>query len=143
MIYEIVPGLYLSNFKSALDDIGILPRNTLVINCTKDLPMVKAGMRFAVDDSPSSENDMTRSLPVIVEHIDKTIRVEHRTVLVHCAAGQQRSAAVVAAYLLYRNRNYTVDDAVRFIRSKKPDAFMYGGVHFENSLKDYYSYLHK
>lgn len=142
MLYEIVPGLYLSNYPSARD--SRLSPNTLVVNCTKNLPMVKCGgVRLAVNDDlqPESIQGMTKSLPVIVPYIDKAITVYRRPVLVHCAAGQQRSAAVVAAYLVYKY-NYTIYQAIQIVKSKKPDAFL-TGVNFENSLKDYYSYLHK
>lgn len=140
MLYEIVPGLYLSNYLSARE--VLLPNNMLVINCTKNLPMVKGGARIAVNDDlqPNSIQGMTHSLPVIVPYIDKALS-ENRPVLVHCAAGQQRSAAVIAAYLMYKYE-YTPEYAVQFVKSKKPDAFL-NGVNFEKSLKDYYAYLHK
>lgn len=136
MLYEIVPNrVYLSNFPDARREAQ---RDMFVFNCTADLPMVGRGIRLAVNDDlrPESIEKMTRSLPVVVPYIDK-----YKRVLVHCAAGQQRSAAVVAGYLMYKY-NYTMDQAIRYIKSIKPDAFL-GGVHFEKSLKDYYQYLHK
>ena len=136
MLYEIVPNrVYLSNFPDAMREVK---RDMFVFNCTADLPMVGVGIRLAVNDDlkPESIQKMTSALPMVVPYIDK-----YKRVLVHCAAGQQRSATVVAGYLMYKY-NYTVDQAIQYVKSKKPDAFL-GGVHFENSLKDYYGYLHK
>ena len=136
MLYEIVPNrVYLSNFPDASREVQ---RDMFVFNWTANLPMVGRGIRIAVNDDLQQDSiqKMTRSLPIAVPYIDK-----YKRVLVHCAAGQQRSATVVAAYLMYKY-NYTVPQAIQYIKSKKPDAFL-DGVHFENSLKDYYLYLHK
>lgn len=134
MLYEILPHLYLSNFPDAARET---PRGFFVVNCTMNLPMVYGyGMRLPVNDDlqPESIDIMSRALPVVVEQIDNVI-TSGGDVLVHCAAGQQRSAAVVAAYLMY-NAGMSRDQAIAFIRSKKPDAFL-TGVNFENSLKDF------
>jgi protein-tyrosine phosphatase len=131
-MYEILPHLYLSNFVDAKD----VPRGFFVINCTKNLPMVASyGMRLPVNDDLSDESidKMTRSLPVLVDQIDNVI-TSGGDVLVHCAAGQQRSAAVVVAYLVYRGM--TREGAIEYVKSKKPDAFL-TGVNFDNSLKDF------
>lgn len=136
-MYEIVPHLYLSNYNDAKN----VPRGFFVVNCTMSLPMVQAyGMRLPVNDDLqlNSIQTMSRALPVVVEHIDNVI-TSGGDVLVHCAAGQQRSAAVVAAYLMY-TAGMSRQQAIDFIKSKKPDAFL-GGVNFENSLKDYEAYI--
>ena len=52
-------------------------------------------------------------------------RIQNKTVLVHCYAGMQRSAAIVAAYLIkYKNMSY--EDAVQFIRKKRKVSFLTG-----------------
>ncbi len=131
MLYEIVPHLYLASYVDAKEAAG---KNVFIINCTKDLPMIQTsggGTRLYVDDHPSSEETMTQLLPVMVKYIEDHVSKNH-DVVVHCFAGQQRSAAVVAAYLM-KTQGMTVDQAVEYIKSKKPDAFL-GGVHFYNSL---------
>jgi protein-tyrosine phosphatase len=45
------------------------------------------------------------------------------TILVHCAAGMQRSAAVVAMFLL-ATAKVSSDEAMAHVRSKRPIAFM-------------------
>lgn len=130
-MYEIVPHLYLSNY---MDAKGV-PYDFFVINCTKNLPTVKSqsGTRLYVDDDLRKESIdiMTQNLPLMVKYIDDHVS-KGKDVLVHCAAGQQRSAAVIAAYLM-KTKGFTVDQAVEFIKSKKPDAFL-TGVNFRESL---------
>ena len=55
-------------------------------------------------------------------------------VLVHCMAGRQRSAALVAVLLVRMGVCGTVDDAVAFVRSKKRDAF-FPAVNFELAIQ--------
>ena len=45
------------------------------------------------------------------------------TVLVHCAAGMQRSAAVVAMMLIAKYR-CTTKEAIAYIKTRRPIAFM-------------------
>jgi hypothetical protein len=129
--YEIFPHLYLASFEDAKEFAG---SNVFIINCTKDLPMVSTtggGTRLYVDDHPSSEQTMSEMLPLMVRYIESA----GKDVVVHCFAGQQRSATVVAAYVM-RQTGWTPEQTVEFIKSKKPDAFL-GGVHFMDSLKKF------
>lgn len=128
-MYQIGPNLYLSNYVDARQ----APRSWFIINCTKDLPMVSDyGTRLPVDDDLSYEAlvTMDRHLPRIIREIDR-IRRAGQTVLVHCFAGQQRSAAVVAAYLM--TKGFSKNDAIRYIKSIKSDAFI-TGVNFDPVL---------
>ena len=131
-MYNIVPRLYLSNFYDAQN----VPTGWYVINCSKDLPMVSNyGMRLAINDDLSQEafRTMHASLPMIIRRIDN-IRNSGGDVLVHCHAGQQRSAAVVAAYLM--SKGMPKDKAIRYIKSRKSDAFL-TGVNFDPVLRRY------
>lgn len=137
MLYEIVPHLYLSNYQDALS----VPKDFFVINCSKDLPMVQTkggGTRLYVDDSPHSIETMTKNLPIMIKYIEEHVK-ENKNVLVHCFAGQQRSATVIAAYLM-KTKGLSTEDAIAFVKSKKQDAFA-GGVHFYTSLNNIRSYL--
>jgi protein-tyrosine phosphatase len=73
----------------------------------------------------------------------QTIRdhvLSHDEVIVHCWAGQQRSAAVVAAYLI-RYENMTKDDAMRFVKRHKSDAFASGAT-FDPALTSWAKAAH-
>lgn len=56
----------------------------------------------------------------------------NKTVIVHCFAGIQRNAAVICAYLMIHD--YTLEDAILFMRQKKPDVFI-GNINFIVSLQ--------
>ena len=131
-MYMIIPRLYLSNFYDARN----VPTGWYVINCSKDLPMVSTyGMRLPINDDLSQEafRTMHASLPMIIDRIDN-IRNSGGDVLVHCHAGQQRSAAVVAAYLM--SKGMPKDEAIRYVKSKKSDAFFWN-VNFDPVLTRY------
>mgnify|MGYP006286185161 CR=1 FL=1 len=91
------------------------------------------GIRVPVDDDGASESIefMSQALPAVIAVIREQIANGH-SVLVHCMAGQQRSACVVAGYLI-KYHKMSVDEAIEFVRSKKSDAFFWR-VHFEESL---------
>lgn len=131
-MYEIVPNLYLASYV----DAKRAPDNAFVINCSKDLPMIQTqggGTRLYVDDHPSSVDTMTVMLPLMVKYIEDQLAMG-KPVVVHCFAGQQRSATVVAAYLM-KTKGMSPEQAIGFIKSKKSDAFL-GGPHFIESLNN-------
>ena len=125
----------------------------LVINCTKDIVFANAGateFRIPVDDA-EYENDAIIPhwrvlMPIIREHL-----FFKKPVLVHCYAGIQRSAATVAAYLMYDTYEHNKRtnrppapmkpiDALRFVKSKKPETFQNKPT-FLKALKKYYTVL--
>jgi protein-tyrosine phosphatase len=50
------------------------------------------------------------------------LELKRGPVLVHCAAGMQRSAAIVAMYIIATS-GYKVENAIQYIQSKRPIAF--------------------
>jgi len=130
-MYEIVPGLYLSNYPDAVKET---PPRAFVVNCSKDLPFVSDyGVRIPIDDDLSDEamHGLLCSLPSVLESIDGVLKNNGR-VVVHCWAGQQRSAAVMAAYLM--RKGVSLDHAIKYIKTKKKDAFI-NSVNFMPALK--------
>jgi hypothetical protein len=124
---EIVPGLWLGNRIAALDakwqgEKGI----KCVFNCTKDIPFlpnVQRKYRVPVDDNLQA--DEIRNLELWSYEIVYKMTREYQTgqpLLIHCAAGMQRSAACVAMFLM-ATRNMNPDQAIEFIRSKRSIAF--------------------
>lgn len=130
-MYEIIYGLYLASFADA--EQGALYAHYVFVNCTRDLPMLGPGIRIPVDDDlrPESIQNLYKALPDTIKWIDEKLD-RGNSVVVHCAAGQQRSAAVVAAYLIQK-KGYSVDQAVQYLRKIKPDAF-YMNVNFRPAL---------
>jgi hypothetical protein len=126
--FEILPGLMLGNHEAALDqEFHEDMRYGLVINCTPDIPFLKNKFsrywRVPVQDVGAAVDvqRLATFMPTLVEHIDKAMKA-NQTVLVHCAAGRQRSVAVVVAYVMHAE-GLSRDEAIAFVKSKKRDAF--------------------
>ncbi len=122
-MYEIIPNLFLASYSDAKEAVD---EDMYVVNCTKDLPMLaNDGIRIAVDDNEASANmkEMFLKMLEVPQRIHEELDAG-RAVVVHCLAGQQRSAAMVAAYLMkYCGMN--LETAVRLIRERKRDAFFW------------------
>jgi dual specificity MAP kinase phosphatase len=130
-MHEIVPNLFLADYESARLHT---PDNAFIVNCSKDLPMIRdQGVRISVDDNGSQEamHTMLKALPSVVDLIQTHLQLQ--PVVVHCQAGRQRSATVIAAYL-YKYGGYSLEDAVHYVRDKKRDAFFWN-VNFRDSLE--------
>jgi protein-tyrosine phosphatase len=118
----IFPGLYLASWSQVQQATG----QWFVVNCTRDLPMILPdGLRIAVDDdqSPEALDGLLEALPGTVQTIHETLsRGQH--VVVHCQAGQQRSPAIVAAYLM-TYYGMPLAESIAFVRERKADAFFW------------------
>ena len=139
---EIIPGLFIGNRKASMNNRFFQQNNiSVVINCTKDQAFLKADdrvkrsqIRLAVDDdlSTSEIHKLYKYLMDVTEFIHKQL-MNFKGVLVHCYAGIQRSATVVAAYLM-RYGNIDQKKAVEFIKSKRTICFT-PFVNFTKSLE--------
>lgn len=136
----IIPRLWLGN-RAASQDIQWLKQNniTVIFNCTKDIPFapIKANMyRVPVDDNLQQEEIRNMALwsPEIVVKLIKEYN-SGANILVHCHAGMQRSAAVVAMFLIARYRCST-NEAIAYIKSKRSVAFLISA-NFLNSIHEF------
>lgn len=114
-VHEIIPRLYLGNYKAALDKQFIKENNiNVIINCTPDYPFIYdtvtqtelellpkfESMRIPVKDSQLEKDFllmefyMKVALPFLVQKYKS-----HDKILIHCHAGKQRSCILVAALL--------------------------------------------
>ena len=136
-VCEILPNLWLGNLKAAHSEEFLKKHHiTLVINCSRDIPFLAnstKNIRISVNDNlEKSEihrlyNYFSKAVDVIHDNLN-----DLQTILVHCYAGRQRSASLVAAYLMkYADMNYK--EAINIIRSKRAVAFT-PGVNFEEAL---------
>jgi protein tyrosine phosphatase len=136
----IIPRLWLGNAKSSVDEDFIRHHNiTVVFNCTKNLPfspMIPIKYRIPVDDN--LEEDEIRNMELWSSEIAYKIMAEYaegKTILVHCAAGMQRSAASVA-FMLIAYMRLRAQDAMIFIKERRLIAF-YPKANFGRSI-DYF-----
>jgi protein tyrosine phosphatase len=133
---QIAIFLYLGNIHS-LEDQG---KFDLIVNCTKHIPLATKTyetIRIAVDDHPSECANMIKY--ITQTNVLKKIhdyRMANRPVLVHCHAGMQRSAAIIACYLI-KYYKMTPDEAIQFIKSKRPIAF-YQQANFMDAIQHVY-----
>lgn len=114
---EILPRLWLGNQRSSQDPV-LLRRVDLIVNCTKHIKFAQIPdkkhlhLRIPVNDPGNSDSVdmdqvkptddqavMLKALSPVIETIARC-RKRGMGVLVHCHAGMQRSAIVVAAYLI-------------------------------------------
>lgn len=121
---QIIPGLYIGNDKCASyhgEKFG------LVVNCTINLPLPKntKSVRIAINDDPFDSVPLYQILrdTDVLKDMHDTI-TNGSDVLVHCQAGAQRSPAVVACYLIVYH-GYTPQNAIDFIKTKRPIAFFW------------------
>ena len=125
-VTQIVPQIWIgdkliSQKQSFFDDKKI----SVVINCTKEIQFMsnKITYRLDIDDDLSNfaSTAMYNDIYNIISFMDKEIE-KGNNILVHCHKGRQRSANVVAAYLMkYSRINYTA--AMKYIQSKRPECF--------------------
>jgi predicted protein tyrosine phosphatase len=122
----ITPNLWLGNIIASQDE-DFLKKNGIqaVFNCTKNIPFVNSvprKYRLAVDDNLQEEEIRNMEHWSIEAVYKLTQEVRNGPVLVHCHAGMQRSASLVAMYLI-ANYRLKSDDAMEKIKAKRPIAF--------------------
>lgn len=149
--HEIIPNLYIGNINSAKDKSFIKNKKiNVIINCTNSIPnyfQFNTDIeyhRLSVDDSLLDKDIeiMSVALPKYVKIINDAL-LQKKSVLVHCYAGRQRSACLIAAYLIYKYK-YSIDEAYQFIILKRKEAFHYGrSFNFHRSLVNYKKNINK
>ena len=138
--HRIAPRLWLGNKISALDEDFLRNEDiTTVFNCTKEFPfspMIGRKYRVPVDDDlqPVEINNLERWSPEIVYKVISEYK-QGNTILIHCHAGMQRSAAVMAMTLIAMT-NKTPDEVMDHIRSIRPIAFQ-PSANFEKSIRGF------
>ena len=101
------------------------------------VPECNKFIRLPVNDSPD-ECDKLLSLiyeTQVLEHIHASLQA-NEPVLVHCFMGIQRSASLVACYLI-KYYNMSPSESIIYIKTKRPIAF-FGGANFANMIEKFY-----
>jgi predicted protein tyrosine phosphatase len=142
---EIIPRIWLGNAKAAHDETFYRTHQiTVVINCTKDIPFspyAREKYRVPVDDNLQEAEIRNMALwssqivYTVLQHYKKGDRI-----LIHCMAGMQRSAAVVAMFLILLFKTHT-DQAIQYIRERRQIAF-FPSANFRKSIEYFDEYFH-
>lgn len=137
---EIIPNLWLGNIKIAKNNNFFENFNIdCVINCTKDIPFYSnytTNIRISVDD-----NLLSSEIEKMYQYLDKSSDLiykylnDDKNILVHCYAGKQRSACVIAAFLI-KYSNMSLNDVITSIRSKRLISFT-PSINFLKALKNF------
>ena len=112
---------------------------TAVFNCTKDRPfspLIPTKYRVPVDDN--LQEGEIRNMELWASEIAYRILREYQqghVILVHCAAGIQRSAAAVAFFLIVYQQQHA-SEAMAFIKERRPIAF-HPGANFERAIQTF------
>lgn len=136
----IVPRLWLGNRFAAANQKFLNDNNiTVVFNCTKDLPfspVVQHRYRVPVHDNLEAEeiNNLEKWAPEIVYKVVSEYN-KGNNILIHCHAGMQRSAAVMAMTLIALT-GHSFDEIRTYIRNKRPIAF-FPATNFEKSIRGF------
>ena len=151
---EIIPNLYLGGVKALVNTSNTSPKFSLIVNLIKQtymsdntVPECKKFIRLPVNDSPDECNKLLSLIyeTQVLEHIHASLQA-NEPVLVHCFMGIQRSASLVACYLIkYHSEGFnpsrslamSPDDFIKYIKIKRPIAF-FGGANFANMIEKFY-----
>lgn len=145
----ILPNLWVGDYKSASDLEFLKNKNiTIIINCADEL-LQKDYHLPSRDDYPEKDKILRLSYPLvdpidgdeayiksfrenlelILCEIDKQLKLG-KNILIHCLAGLNRSATVVASYMITRQIKPNVQDTddvyelVNFIRERRNGSFV-------------------
>ena len=144
--HEILPGIWLGNKKASENDTWMKQKNiTVVFNATKDIPFstsIQKQYRIPVDDNLQPEE--IRNMTLWSHEIVYKLMMEHnkgQNILVHCAAGMQRSAVIVGMYLI-ATKGMSWNQAISYIQGIRPIAFR-PSPNFKDSLISFDNSYHK
>ena len=127
MLFEMLPGLFIGGWPAAAQacrgkQLG--PR-VFVVNLANGKPMVaRRGVMVKVNDDRQPQS--MQILDQCIDQVVASMRAEMEKglpVIVHCHAGRQRSAAVIAAYIM-TYEGLDLDATILYMRARKPDVFL-------------------
>ena len=125
---QIIPQLWIGDKLISQKHSFFIDKNiNVVINCTREINFLDNNnkqYRLDIDDDLSDDamRKMYSKIYDIIDFIHNEIE-KGNNILVHCHKGIQRSANVVAAYLMkYGRINYTA--AMKYIQDKRPVCFL-------------------
>jgi len=168
---EILPNLYLGSIEASQDFNFICLNNiSIIVNCSKDIdnkfsinllkPLEEAPeivQKWLLDNSyfikyyRISVDDSGRDVDIeqfyfYAKNIIQPIIDEYKkgkSILVHCLAGNQRSATFVTLFLMHYKK-LSLQESIKFILEKKPNVFFFGSkINFMNALLNFEKDINK
>jgi len=161
-VNEILLGIFVSNYRSALSETWLKRFNIqVIVNCSKDIPFITEKttdqtwaatldiFRVPVDDSLQQKD-----FDIMQNYISRTNAflfqkyfIQKKRILIHCAAGKERSVTVLAAFIykyfnskIYNSLFPDMNKVLKFIVQKRPEALFFGkSINFRTSLEKYYN----
>ena len=161
--HEIIPNLFLGSVEASTDNNFIFNKKiSVIVNCSKDLKNeFQLNLLKPIEEAPQEIQEWLYNnsyyikyyrIPIDdngkdieIENFYKyTMRILHliideykkgKNILVHCLAGNQRSAAFICAFLMYY-KNISFEESVKYLLEKKPNVFFFGQmINFKNALE--------
>ncbi|KAF8889666.1 hypothetical protein BD779DRAFT_325060 [Infundibulicybe gibba] len=117
---QVIPGLWIGDLPSALD-VATLKKNHIysILSAMRGrITINETFMRHQILLDDTEDEDILVHLSPSIHFIQAELD-KGRGVLVHCQAGVSRSAAIVAAYLMY-SKGITAEAALEMIRKARP-----------------------
>jgi protein tyrosine phosphatase len=159
---QVIPNLFIGSVEASTDFDFIQKHNiSIIVNCSKDIenkfslnllkPIEAAPQivqdwlfdnsfyikyyRIPVDDNGKKEE--IDNFYKLVKELLPFIALEYskgKHILVHCLAGNQRSAAFICAFLMHAKK-FTLNEAIEYLLEKKPNVFFFGSqINFKDAL---------
>jgi protein-tyrosine phosphatase len=160
---EIIPNLFIGSIEASQSFDFIKTNNiSVIVNCSKDIvdsfslnllkPIEEAPIdvqnwlyensyyikyyRIPVDDN-GKEHEIKNFYEYTINLL-YTIKNEYdknKKILVHCLAGNQRSAAFICAFIMLY-KNLSLNESIKLLLDKKPNVFFFGTkINFIEALK--------
>jgi protein tyrosine/serine phosphatase len=168
---EIIPGVWLGNYKSAID-IDFLKQNNIkfILNCTPNMPFyneiynsedLKGLQKIDTYRIPVNDSLLEHDLLLMEQYFKIVIPIlvkkytQKKNILVHCHAGKQRSAIIIAALLKVlldskmltlenitskpKSQKHQFDKIAEYLLQKRSQVFTYGlRINFEPTYKRFF-----
>lgn len=160
-VHVILPNLWLSDANTALDTEFLKENNIdVIINCTPTVPFAVTDKKIELFRIPVNDSLLEKDFllmedyfGLILPYLLQKYITEKKKILIHCFAGKQRSAIVVAAFLKVlldkklidlpdypQDKSKQLDFICNYMLSKRPQVFTYGfRLNFRKTFERYFA----
>ena len=137
---KITENLWLGNYAAANNMTNLKKEGIKKVLCVMDFPIITYNEEDNINQKVISIVDVPSEN--IIKYFGESLKFidGEDKVLVHCMAGASRSATIVIAYIMWKEKK-PMDDAIKFVQSKRNAVYPnYGFTKqlrmFENLLKE-------